>query len=165
MCRIVAACRDPPSQIPPRCQKASLLSVVLTCRLSALLMFALGSEMATLVTLVFSNHLASSSTVSSLSSLSRFSTWKGIRSTRLALPPHRGASRTCTMFPMSSWRRYKPEGQREEEAATRSGGQEARRTSQITSLMHCTWHCYRRLDRMQCVCAVIAQTHPAPLFF
>lgn len=71
-------------------------------------MFALGREMATLVTLAFSSHLDSSSRVSSFSNLARFSTWKGSRSTTLALPPHRGASRTCTMLSVSSWKRYKP---------------------------------------------------------
>ena len=38
----------------------------------------------------------------------RFSTWKGSRSTTLALPPRSGTSRTCTMFSMSSWWRNKP---------------------------------------------------------
>lgn len=83
----------------------------LTCKLSVLLMFATGSEMATLVMLVFSSHLDSSSRVSSFSNRCRLSTWKGRRSTRLALPAQRGASRTWTMFSMSSWKRYKPEGE------------------------------------------------------
>lgn len=61
-----------------------------------------------LVMLVFSSHLDTSWTVRSLSNLARFSTWNGSRSTMLALPPHRGASSTCTMFSMSSWKRYSP---------------------------------------------------------
>lgn len=84
--------------------------MALTCRLSVLVMFAFGREMLTLVILVVSSHLDSSSMVRSLSNLARLSTWKGSRSTMLALPRHRGASRTCTMFSMSSWKRYKPGG-------------------------------------------------------
>lgn len=85
-------------------------SVALTCRLSVLVMLALGNEMLTLVLLVLSSHLESSSMLRSLSNLCRPSTWKGSRSTTLALLPQRGASRTCTMFSMSSWKRYKPGG-------------------------------------------------------
>lgn len=73
--------------------------------------------MLTLVTLLFSSHLDISWRFRSLSNLARFSTWKGSRRTTLALPPHRGASRTWTMFSMSSWKRYKPEGQVMEEFA------------------------------------------------
>lgn len=87
-------------------------SVALTCRLSVLVMLALGNEMPTLVLLVLSSHLESSSMLRSLSNLCRPSTWKGSRSTTLALLPQRGASRTCTMFSMSSWKRYKPGGKR-----------------------------------------------------
>lgn len=62
--------------------------------------------------LLFCSHLDTSWTLRSLSSLARFSTWNGSRSTMLALRPHRGASRTCTMFSTSSWKRYKPQSQK-----------------------------------------------------
>lgn len=83
-------------------QSKMYVSDVLTCRLRVLVMLALGNEMLRLVLLVLSNHLESSSTLRSLSNLCRPSTWKGIRSTMLALLPHSGASTTCTMFSTSS---------------------------------------------------------------
>lgn len=85
-------------------------SAVLTCRLRMLVMFAMGNEMPRLVLLVLCSHLESSSTVRSLSNLCRPSTWKGMRSTMLALLPHSDASMTCTIFSISSWKWYKPGG-------------------------------------------------------
>lgn len=106
--------------------------VSLTCRLRVLVRFALGIEMITLLILVFSSHLESSSRVRSFSNLSRLSTWKGSRNTTLALPCQRGTSRTCTMFSMSSWWRYKPG--REVEDRSRSQGEKEQLCCDVTLL-------------------------------